>query len=88
MALAEGAFRYRCEVADGAPRLTINASGVSGMIYAIEDVIARSPAGRPRAARDVSQKPGLAYRTFWTWDHSTNWELSQIGQQEIGVFNP
>ena len=88
LALAEGAFRYRCEVADGAPRLTINASGVSGMIYAIEDVIARSPAGRPRAARDVSQKPGLAYRTFWTWDHSTNWELSQIGQQEIGVFNP
>ncbi len=33
-------------------------------------------------------RPGLAYRTFWTWDHSTNWELSQVGQQEIGVFNP
>ena len=36
----------------------------------------------------IEQAPGLAYRTFWTWDHSTNWELSQVGQQEIGVFNP
>ena len=30
----------------------------------------------------------MLYRTFWTWDHSTNWELSQVGLQEIGVFNP
>jgi hypothetical protein len=29
----------------------------------------------------TTQTPGLTYRTFWTWDHSTNWELSQIGQQ-------
>ena len=43
---------------------------------------------RPRRRGTIAQAPGLAYRTFWTWDHSTNWELSQVGQQEIGVFNP
>ena len=58
------------------------------MIYAIEDLIARSPAEGPRAASETRDAPGLPYRIFWTWDHSTNWELSQIGQQEIGVFNP
>ena len=42
----------------------------------------------PCGRRPSRGSPGLAYRTFWTWDHSTNWELSQIGQQEIGVFNP
>ena len=86
--LPEGAFRARCAIEDGAPRLTVNASGVSGMIYAIEDLIARSPGARPQAASETSDAPGLPYRIFWTWDHSTNWELSQIGQQEIGVFNP
>ena len=39
-------------------------------------------------AEPLSGSPALAYRAWWTWDHSTNWELSQIGHQEIGVFNP
>lgn len=63
----------------------------SGVIYGAQELAARAGptldlsmlSGGP-----VSDGPGLAYRTFWTWDHSTNWELSQIGQQEIGVFNP
>ena len=36
----------------------------------------------------TDQTPGLAYRTFWNWDHSTNWDVEQIGVQEIGVMNP
>ncbi|GAB5510438.1 MAG: hypothetical protein Rhims3KO_18390 [Hyphomicrobiales bacterium] len=63
----------------------------SGVIYGVQELIAR--AGQELdlsmlAQGPVSDGPGLAYRTFWTWDHSTNWELSQVGHQEIGVFNP
>ena len=27
--------------------------------------------------------PGLPFRAFWTFDHSTNWALAQVGQQEV-----
>lgn len=63
----------------------------SGVIYGVEELIELTGRHLDPAALakgPVSGEPGLAYRTFWTWDHSTNWELSQIGQQEIGVFNP
>jgi hypothetical protein len=29
----------------------------------------------------------LPYRLLWTWDHSTNWYLEQVGLQEIGALN-
>lgn len=85
--LPEGAFRI-----DAAPeRITITGGPFSGVIYGVEELIARN-AGNSKAITmpkgTTSQQPGLAYRTFWTWDHSTHWELSQIGMQEIGVFNP
>lgn len=35
----------------------------------------------------VHQRPALAHRLLWTWDHSTNWELVSIGRQESGAFN-
>ncbi len=63
----------------------------SGVIYGVEELIQRAGADFDLSFLEnapVRGEPGLAYRTFWTWDHSTNWELSQIGQQEIGVFNP
>ena len=85
--LPEGAFRIEAEP----QRITITGGPFSGVIYGTEELIARggtdpSRITIPRGA--ISQAPGLTYRTFWTWDHSTNWELSQVGQQEIGVFNP
>ncbi|MDB5522310.1 MAG: hypothetical protein JWM58_73 [Rhizobium sp.] len=63
----------------------------SGVIYGVEELIERGGAGLDLSFLNegpLNGEPGLPYRTFWTWDHSTNWELSQIGQQEIGVFNP
>lgn len=85
--LAEGAFRIISTGKD----VSVTGGPFSGVIYAVEELIARG-GGRPDRMTlpetSVEQEPGLAYRTFWTWDHSTNWELSQIGQQEIGVFNP
>src|SRR5690606_7109180 len=35
----------------------------------------------------LSGRPSLKHRLFWTWDHSTNWDLLQVGQQETGAFN-
>ena len=85
--LAEGAFRI-----DIAPeRVTVSGGPFSGVIYGMEELIDRAAADPTRLELEtgvIEGAPGLAYRTFWTWDHSTNWELSQVGQQEIGVFNP
>ena len=83
---------------EGAYRLSISGDTVevrggpfSGVIYGVEELIERAGPALDLSflkAGPVEGEPGLPYRTFWTWDHSTNWELSQIGQQEIGVFNP
>lgn len=85
--LPEGAFRIEVEPL----RITITGGPFSGVIYGAEELIARGgthPSRISISPGTISQAPGLTYRTFWTWDHSTNWELSQVGQQEIGVFNP
>lgn len=85
--LKEGAYVIDVE----GSTFVVRGGPFSGVIYGVEELIERTgghldPAALSRGP--VSGEPGLAYRTFWTWDHSTNWELSQIGQQEIGVFNP
>jgi len=88
--LAEGAFHIGSETALS-PVVHVSGGQVSGVIYGIEELIKRGGATPDRlsvAAEPIEASPGLAYRTFRTWDHSTNWQLSQIGQQEIGVFNP
>ncbi|PZO80925.1 MAG: hypothetical protein DI629_05620 [Mesorhizobium amorphae] len=85
--LAEGAFVLS---RDG-ETVEVRGGPFSGVIYGANELIRRGKADPALSFLDggpVEEKPGLAYRTFWTWDHSTNWELSQIGQQEIGVFNP
>ncbi len=87
--LAEGGFRITADNGDGPPVLTVAGGPFSGVIYGVGELIARAD-GDTVALPDspIEVRPGLAYRTFWTWDHSTNWELSQVGVQEIGVFNP
>jgi len=85
--LPEGAFRIEATP----ERIRIAGGPFSGVIYGVEELIKRGgdqPDRLSVKADPIYEVPGLTYRTFWTWDHSTNWELSQIGQQEIGVFNP
>lgn len=85
--MREGA--YALSLANGI--VEVRGGPFSGVIYGVEELIQRSGRHFDIAfLKDgpISVEPGLPYRTFWTWDHSTNWELSQIGQQEIGVFNP
>ena len=86
----EGSFRITTTTSP-TPVITLEGGPYSGVIFGTEELIARAgtdPAHLTLNRAPVDQTPGLTYRTFWTWDHSTNWELSQIGQQEIGVFNP
>jgi len=33
-------------------------------------------------------EPDFAYRTFYTWDHSTNWDLNQPGIRVYGCHEP
>ena len=40
------------------------------------------------ATIDLVDNPALAYRIFWNWDHSTNWERGVRGEQEDGCVNP
>ncbi len=84
--LTEGAFRIEPNAPSDA---RITGGGVPGVVYGVEELIARGGDDPARlSVVPTAGSPGLLYRTFWTWDHSTNWELSQVGQQEIGVFNP
>jgi len=87
--MEEGAFAILARAGD-TPEVRVRATSLSGLIWGTEALIAEGagPRGLAVPAGARSEAPGLAHRTFWTWDHSTNWELSQIGQQEIGVFNP
>ncbi|MBW3631924.1 MAG: hypothetical protein KY456_02730 [Chloroflexi bacterium] len=90
--LSEGAFRVTVEQRDGAPQVTVTGGPFSGTIYGVEELIQRLALSDARGvslqAGTYEAIPTLPYRTFWTWDHSTNWDLEQIGVQEIGVFNP
>ena len=88
----EGGFRLAVDASAGAPRVTIEGGYFSGVIYGAEELIQRRMRAVGGAVQldvvDDTQRPGLTYRTWWNWDHSTNWELEQIGIQEIGVMNP
>lgn len=88
--LAEGAFGIVVQPGD-TPVIRLRGGPFSGVIYGMEELLAKGlwqAGGLAVPAEPLSGSPGLAYRAWWTWDHSTNWELSQIGHQEIGVFNP
>ena len=90
--LEEGAFRITVGQRDGIPLVNVTGGPFSGTIYGVEQLVQRLAAvdakGVTVSSGTFESAPGLTYRTFWTWDHSTNWDLEQIGMQEIGVFNP
>ena len=35
----------------------------------------------------MEKTDALRYKVFWTWDHSTNWCMNQVGKQNTGVGN-
>ena len=88
----EGGFRLTVAESGGPPTIAVAGGPFSGIIYGVEELLQRraTPSGNGVnvTVGEVEAAPGLPHRTFWTWDHSTNWDLEQIGHQEIGVFNP
>ncbi|GAB3157447.1 hypothetical protein GCM10027290_58400 [Micromonospora sonneratiae] len=89
--LPEGGFRIEVP-ADG--EVTLTGDPFAGLVHA-----ARTLAGQVTGAAgggtgtglpvgSTVDRPELPLRMLWTWDHSTNWDDRQLGQQEIGALNP
>lgn len=89
--LAEDAFLLRTGQLYGRPALLAVGGGMAGLIYAINELGTRHLVKQNELvelpALNLRQSPALPYRLLWTWDHSTNWYLEQVGLQEIGALN-
>ena len=90
--LPEDGFRIHPQSQKKNPLLVITGGGLPGIIYAIHEfvthfLIHNSDGSITIPIHDVQCSPSLPYRLFWTWDHSTNWYLEQVGIQEIGAMN-
>ncbi len=89
--LAEDAFLLRTGMRHGRPALLAIGGGRPGLIHAVNEVGLRHLVSRDDVLElpqlDVRHSPALPYRLLWTWDHSTNWYLEQVGLQEIGAMN-
>jgi hypothetical protein len=89
--LSEDAFLLRTGTFKGFSTVAAIGGGIPGVIHAINElgmrqiVLHNSAVDIPRI--DLVQSPSLPYRLLWTWDHSTNWYLEQVGIQEIGALN-
>jgi hypothetical protein len=96
-ALAEGAWRIDVVPGPDSVRVDVVGGPFSGVIGAVEallraaglgpdDIAVPGPASLPVGR--IERAPALPYRLFWTWDHSTHWDVDRIGMQETGAFNP
>ncbi len=89
--LAEDGFLLRTGQWHGRPAVLAVGGGRPGLIHAVDELGVRHLVARDDRlevpALDVRQSPALPYRLLWTWDHSTNWYLEQVGIQEIGALN-
>jgi hypothetical protein len=88
--LPEGAFTVTVAQREGTPEVSVTGGPFSGTIYGVEELVQRLASvdanGVSVSPGTFEGVPGLAYRTFWTWDHSTNWDLEQIGVQPPDGF--
>lgn len=89
--LPEDGFLLRTDTLHGRPVLLATGGGRPGLIHAVNEWGLRHLITRAEFIEvpelDVRQVPALPYRLLWTWDHSTNWYLEQVGLQEIGAMN-
>ena len=89
--MAEGAFLLRTGTWEGHPVLLAAGGGIPGLVYAVNELGMRRLVSYDDVLElpklDLRHRPALPYRLFWTWDHSTNWYLEQVGLQEIGALN-
>ena len=89
--LLEDGFQIQTVKWQEIPLILLLGGGRPGLIYAVNELSQKilSYQGEeiiiPKI--DLEQSPLLPYRLLWTWDHSTNWYLEQVGIQEIGAMN-
>jgi len=89
--LPEGGYRIDISAGDDGAVVSVVGGPFSGVIQGVEALLCAAdertgavtlPGGR------IEVVPALAYRSFWTWDHSTHWDIESVGLQETGAFNP
>ena len=89
--LEQDAFLLRTCEWRGWPTVLAAGGGRSGLIHAVNELglrhLSLGDDVLELPALDVRQSPAMPYRLLWTWDHSTNWYLEQVGIQEIGALN-
>ena len=56
-------------------------------VSAATAVGAVAPLGSMALLEAPKQEPAIKTRMFWTWDHSTEWELNLFGAQTTGASN-
>ena len=89
--IVEDAFLIQTSDFKGLDTLIIIGGNVPGVIYAVNELGMHHLNIHNNiinlSSINIFQSPALPYRLFWTWDHSTNWYLEQVGIQEIGAMN-
>jgi hypothetical protein len=89
--LAEDAFLLYTGTLYGRPALLAMGGGRPGLIHAVNELGLRHLTPRDDGLEltrlELHHSPALPYRLLWTWDHSTNWYMEQVGLQEIGAMN-
>jgi hypothetical protein len=88
---SQDAFILRTGLLHGRPALLALGGGLPGLVHAVNELGLRQLQTRGETielpALELRQSPALPYRLLWSWDHSTNWYLEQVGLQEIGAMN-
>lgn len=85
--IAEGAFRVTANRGDSGTTAKVEGGTRSGVVYGVRSLFETLRNSPDSPSIELSCEPALPYRLFWTWDHSTNWDLLSVGQQESGAFN-
>jgi hypothetical protein len=87
--MLEGAYRIN-PIKKENNILAIVGGDVAGLLYAIthlEGVSKFSSEGLKYDGGNIFESPVFPYRIYWTWDHSTNWNLDYTGQLDWGCAN-
>lgn len=89
--MVEGAFLLKTIKINQASAILIVGGGISGVVYATNELGLKYLSNKDKFSipiLDIHETPSLFYRIFFTFDHSTNWDVENSGQQEIGFANP
>ena len=89
--LPEGGYRIDIGATDDGTVVSVAGGPVSGVIQGVEALLRAAEEGAETVTLPdgrIEVVPALAYRSFWTWDHSTHWDIESAGLQETGAFNP